>query len=143
MELQNYKPLEFLLNHLKTGHVTNDVNTETIERRLYSPKKIKLFASKFTSIKDCPEYKFQSDKEASKALPDIINNSVQKIILGENINENEKLNFSKPKNIGLVFSGGPAPGGHNVIAGVYDETKKYNPDSKVYGFLMGPDGLLE
>ncbi len=143
MESKNYKSIEFLLNHIKTSHVTNDVNTETIERRLFSPKKIKLFASKFTNIKDCPEYKFQSDKEASKVLPDIINNNVQRIIPGRNMNENEKSNFSKPRNIGLVFSGGPAPGGHNVIAGIYDETKKYNPDSKVFGFLMGPDGLLE
>ncbi|MFA5904099.1 MAG: 6-phosphofructokinase, partial [Desulfobacula sp.] len=40
-------------------------------------------------------------------------------------------------------SGGPAPGGHNVIAGLFDEMKKYNPESRLYGFLFGPDGLLE
>ena len=143
MESKNHKSLEFLLNHPKTNHVTHDVNTETIERRSFLPKKIKLFSSKFTNIKDCPEYKFKHDTEASKALPDIIDNSVQKIVSGHEKSESEKQNFSKSRNIGVVFSGGPAPGGHNVIAGIYDEAKKYNSDSRVFGFLFGPDGLLE
>ncbi|MDA3916994.1 MAG: 6-phosphofructokinase [Deltaproteobacteria bacterium] len=143
MESKNHKSLEFLLNHPKTDHVTHDVNTETIERRSFLPKKIKLFSSKFTNIKDCPEYKFKHDTEASKALPDIINNSVQKIVSGHKKSESEKQNFLKSRNIGVVFSGGPAPGGHNVIAGIYDEAKKYNSDSRVFGFLFGPDGLLE
>ena len=143
MESKNHKSLEFLLNHPKTSHVTHDVNTETIERRLFSPKKIKLFSSRFTGLEDCPEYTFKHDSEASKALPDIIGNHVQKIISGDKKKENEKLSFLKPRNIGVVFSGGPAPGGHNVIAGIYDEAKKLNPDSRVFGFLFGPDGLLE
>lgn len=42
-----------------------------------------------------------------------------------------------------MFSGGPAPGGHNVIAGLYDAAKKANPESKIYGFLLGPDGIIE
>ncbi|MCP4672885.1 MAG: phosphofructokinase [Desulfobacula sp.] len=143
MESKNYKSLEFLLNHPKTSHVTHDVNTETIERRLFSPKKIKLFSSRFTELEDCPEYKFKHDNEASKTLPDIIGNHVQKVIPGDKKSEKEKLRFLKPRNIGVVFSGGPAPGGHNVIAGIYDEAKKLNQDSRIFGFLFGPDGLLE
>ncbi len=143
MESKNHKPLKFLLNHPKTSHVTHDVNTETIERRLFSPKKITLFSSRFTDVEDSPEYKFKHDNEALKALPDIIGNHVLKIIPGDKKSEQEKLRFLKPRNIGVVFSGGPAPGGHNVIAGIYDEAKKLNPDSRVFGFLFGPDGLLE
>ena len=41
-----------------------------------------------------------------------------------------------------MLSGGQAPGGHNVIAGVYDFVKKLNADSEVYGFLMGPHGIM-
>lgn len=41
--------------------------------------------------------------------------------------------FDRPINIGVVLSGGQAPGGHNVIAGVFDFAKKCSPDSKVYG----------
>ncbi|MEA1910842.1 MAG: diphosphate--fructose-6-phosphate 1-phosphotransferase, partial [Spirochaetota bacterium] len=46
-------------------------------------------------------------------------------------------------NIGVVLSGGQAPGGHNVISGLYDALKKANPDSKLLGFLRGPSGILE
>jgi pyrophosphate--fructose-6-phosphate 1-phosphotransferase len=48
-----------------------------------------------------------------------------------------------PLNIGIILSGGQAPGGHNVICGLYDELKKQNADSKLYGFLMGPGGLVD
>ena len=51
--------------------------------------------------------------------------------------------YGKQRNIGIVFSGGPAPGGHNVIAGVYDAAKKANPENSVYGFLLGPEGIVE
>jgi pyrophosphate--fructose-6-phosphate 1-phosphotransferase len=46
-------------------------------------------------------------------------------------------------NAGVILSGGQAPGGHNVIAGLYDGIKKLNPKNKVYGFLGGPSGLTD
>ena len=46
-------------------------------------------------------------------------------------------------NIGIILSGGQAPGGHNVISGLYDGLKKLNPENKLYGFLGGPIGLVE
>lgn len=46
-------------------------------------------------------------------------------------------------NIGVILSGGQAPGGHNVIAGLFDGVKKLNADSRLYGFLMGPGGLVD
>ena len=46
-------------------------------------------------------------------------------------------------NVGVILSGGQAPGGHNVIAGLFDGLKAMNPDSQLYGFLGGPSGLLE
>ena len=48
-----------------------------------------------------------------------------------------------PLNVGVVLSGGQAPGGHNVICGLYDALKKSHPDSKLIGFLGGPSGILE
>ena len=45
--------------------------------------------------------------------------------------------------VGVILSGGQAPGGHNVIAGLYDGLKSLNPASKLYGFLKGPDGLIK
>ena len=46
-------------------------------------------------------------------------------------------------NVGVILSGGQAPGGHNVISGIYDGLKKLNPQNKLYGFLGGPSGLVE
>lgn len=46
-------------------------------------------------------------------------------------------------NVGIILSGGQAPGGHNVISGLYDGVKSINPDNKLYGFLMGPGGLVD
>ena len=46
-------------------------------------------------------------------------------------------------NVGVILSGGQAPGGHNVISGLFDGVKSLNPDSKLYGFLMGPKGLVD
>jgi pyrophosphate--fructose-6-phosphate 1-phosphotransferase len=54
---------------------------------------------------------------------------------------NEKI--SRPLTAGVILSGGQAPGGHNVIAGLYDGLKKGNPNSVLYGFLGGPSGLID
>ena len=55
-------------------------------------------------------------------------------------------NGSKPGrklNVGVILSGGQAPGGHNVICGLYDALKKANPENKLYGFIGGPSGILD
>ena len=46
-------------------------------------------------------------------------------------------------NVGVILSGGQAPGGHNVISGIFDGLKALNKDSKLYGFLGGPGGLVD
>ena len=50
---------------------------------------------------------------------------------------------SQRMNVGIILSGGQAPGGHNVISGIFDAVKKLNPENKLYGFLMGPGGLVD
>ena len=57
--------------------------------------------------------------------------------------ENDSDNIAKPINVGVVLSGGQAPGGHNVIAGLFDGIKSINQESKLYGFLGGPSGLTD
>ncbi len=54
----------------------------------------------------------------------------------------EEKQETQPHNVGVIFSGGQASGGHNVIAGLFDGLKYLNKNSKLYGFLNGPDGLL-
>jgi len=45
--------------------------------------------------------------------------------------------------VGVILSGGQAPGGHNVIAGIFDGIKTVNTESRLYGFILGPDGLIK
>ena len=46
-------------------------------------------------------------------------------------------------NVGVILSGGQAPGGHNVITGLFDTIKKLNPENRLFGFILGPGGLVE
>ena len=49
---------------------------------------------------------------------------------------------ARPLRVGAVLSGGQAPGGHNVLSGIYDAVKRVHADSVVYGFLDGPRGVF-
>lgn len=49
----------------------------------------------------------------------------------------------RPVNVGVILSGGQAPGGHNVISGLFDGIKKIHRDSRLFGFIMGPGGLVD
>ena len=49
----------------------------------------------------------------------------------------------EPMNVGIILSGGQAPGGHNVITGLFDMVKKLNPANRLYGFILGPGGLVD
>jgi len=49
----------------------------------------------------------------------------------------------KKMNVGIILSGGQAPGGHNVITGLFDQVKKLNPENRLYGFILGPGGLVD
>ncbi len=75
----------------------------------------------FPNTYGLPELKFEKDTESSK-----------------------KKGTSKEKfNVGVILSGGQAPGGHNVISGLFDGIKALNKDNRLYGFLMGPSGFIE
>lgn len=49
----------------------------------------------------------------------------------------------EPFNVGIILSGGQAPGGHNVVSGIFDALKKLNRENRLYGFLMGPSGFVD
>ena len=132
-----------LLKHPVVLRVTDDTNPELIERRQYSPPVCNAFSQKFTILKETDQFNFTVDKAAQTQLPNIIDNKVQKIEGLKTADASFVKAYNKKRNIGIVFSGGPAPGGHNVIAGLYDAAKKANAESRIYGFLIGPDGIIE
>ena len=55
----------------------------------------------------------------------------------------ENTSAAKKLNVGVILSGGQAPGGHNVVCGLYDALKALNPENALYGFKGGPSGLLD
>ncbi|OQX00471.1 MAG: phosphofructokinase, partial [Desulfobacteraceae bacterium IS3] len=135
--------IEEMLKHPQVLKVTDNVNEELIERRTYKPPICNAFSASYTILEPADEFEFDIDPEAGRKLPNIIRNKVQRVKGVDSPDESAKARYTKYRNIGIVFSGGPSPGGHNVIAGLYDAAKKANPQSKVYGFLMGPDGIME
>ena len=56
--------------------------------------------------------------------------------------EPSEVALEKKMNVGVILSGGQAPGGHNVITGLFDAIKRLNPENKLYGFILGPGGLV-
>jgi len=135
--------VEKLLTNEKVLRATDSVNPELLERRSYQPPICEVFKNPYTALEDDDGYRFVIDHEARKKLPHIIRNQVQAVVPVKSPDEAFTSTYSRPRNIGIVFSGGPAPGGHNVIAGIYDAAKKVNPATCVYGFLVGPDGIIE
>ncbi len=81
------------------------------------------------SVKDC------------EAIKDLFKNTYGKPIITFNSTDKEKT--SEVRNVGVILSGGQAPGGHNVIAGLFDALKSANKENKLYGFLGGPSGIID
>ncbi len=108
-----------------------------IARAAYQPK-LPLGLRGNVSIKEGEPTQSVGDQEEIKALfPNTYG-----MPLVEFVPSDEKKEYA-PMNIGIILSGGQAPGGHNVICGLYDELKKQNAANKLYGFLMGPGGLVD
>ena len=78
-----------------------------------------------------------ADQEEIKAMfPNTYGMPVVEFVEGEE-------NAHEPMNTGVILSGGQAPGGHNVITGLFDTLKKLNPHNRLFGFLLGPGGLID
>ena len=56
--------------------------------------------------------------------------------------DDNPIRVEEPFNVGIILSGGQAPGGHNVVSGIFDGIKSLNPECRLYGFLMGPSGFI-
>jgi pyrophosphate--fructose-6-phosphate 1-phosphotransferase len=135
--------LEEILAHPQVERVLDDRNAEVVERTTYPLPRCSVFSHPYTILAETDEYRFELDQEAAKQLPNIIDNKVQMIKGRDSVDAATAAQYGKARHIGIVFSGGPAPGGHNVIAGLYDAAKKANPQTRVFGFLVGPDGIIE
>lgn len=82
-------------------------------------------------------YPEQDAEEVAARFPSTYGRPRVEIVASDNVYQD-----LPPLNVGVLLSGGQAPGGHNVIAGLFDGLKKQHEASRLFGFLMGPGGLL-
>jgi diphosphate-dependent phosphofructokinase len=107
-------------------------------RATYSPKLPKALLSSNLKVEFGGATEPATDQEEIKKLfPNTYGQPVVKIVEGAG-----NLLTSRLK-VGVVLSGGQAPGGHNVIAGLFDALKAANPDNQLFGFLKGPGGVIK
>ena len=108
-----------------------------IARAAYQPKLPKALASGAVKAVAGAATQSVADQEAIKALfPNTYGMPLITFEAGEAV-------ALPAMNVGVILSGGQAPGGHNVISGLFDGIKKLNPENKLYGFILGPGGLVD
>ena len=105
-------------------------------RAAYQPKLPKALQGAVKVQEGAPTQSVDNQEEIKALFPNTYGMPLVEFVPGETEN-------AKQMNVGIILSGGQAPGGHNVISGLFDQVKKLNPSNKLYGFLMGPGGLVD
>ena len=107
-----------------------------IARAAYQPKLPKALLGPVVAKEGKPTQSVGNQEEIKALFPNTYGMPVIEFVAGEQ----KKL---EPFNVGIILSGGQAPGGHNVISGLFDGVKSLNPANKLYGFILGPGGLVD
>jgi diphosphate-dependent phosphofructokinase len=107
------------------------------ERRAYQPQLCPALAGGVGVTRLLSGYDLEVLKVAAEQLPFVSQNKLVELVPGAGAPPK-----AVPRRLGIVLSGGPAPGGHNVIAGVFEAARRAHPDSQVIGFLSGPKGII-
>ena len=105
-------------------------------RASYQPKLPKALQGAVKVSEGAPTQSVDNQDEIKKLFPNTYGMPLVEFVQGSEAP-------SKEINVGIILSGGQAPGGHNVISGLFDEVKRLNPNNRLYGFLMGPGGLVD
>ncbi len=105
-------------------------------RAAYQPKLPKALKGSVVAIEGQPTQSVGNQDEIKAMFP----NTYGMPVITFEAGETKKLD---PFNVGVILSGGQAPGGHNVISGLFDGIKALNPANKLYGFILGPGGLVD
>ena len=107
-----------------------------IARAAYQPKLPKALLGPVVAKEGKPTQSVGNQEEIKALFPNTYGMPVIEFVAGEQ----KQL---EPFNVGIILSGGQAPGGHNVISGLFDGVKSLNPANKLYGFILGPGGLVD
>ena len=117
-----------------------ELSSLQIERLKYQPKLPSSLAGGINKLELVEGSKTECVKDAEQIKALFSNNYGKPIVT---FKTSSNITVSEKRNIGVILSGGQAPGGHNVIAGLYDALKQANPENKLYGFLGGPSGIID
>jgi len=107
-----------------------------VARAAYQPKLPKSLQGPVKASEGAPTQSVGNQNEIKELFPITYGMPVVEFVPGD-------APVAPKFNVGVILSGGQAPGGHNVISGLFDGIKSINPDGKLYGFLMGPGGLVD
>ena len=107
-----------------------------IARAAYQPKLPKALLGSVVAKEGQPTQSVGDQADIKKLFPNTYGMPVIEFESGEQ-------KALEPFNVGVILSGGQAPGGHNVISGIFDGIKSLNPANKLYGFILGPGGLVD
>src|SRR5574344_1037271 len=113
-----------------------DKSALQIERASYQPKLPKALQGAVKVKEGEPTQSVANQSDIKKLFPNTYGMPLVQFAEGE-------AKAFKPINVGVILSGGQAPGGHNVISGLFDGIKNLNKDSRLYGFILGPGGLVD
>ncbi len=111
-----------------------------IERLKYQPKLPSSLANGINSLELAEGSATQSVRDQEQ-IQNLFKNTYGKPVV--TFKTSSSSSVSDVRNVGVILSGGQAPGGHNVIAGLYDALKQANSANKLYGFLGGPSGIID
>ena len=105
-------------------------------RMAYEPKLPVALQGAVKVKEGAPTQSVDNQEEIKKLFPNTYGMPIVEFEPSETANNNKM-------NVGIILSGGQAPGGHNVITGLFDQIKKLNPENRLYGFILGPVGLVD
>jgi len=111
-----------------------------IERLKYQPKLPSSLSQGINSLELVEGSATQSVRDQEQ-IQNLFRNTYGKPVV--TFKSSSSMSSSEVRNVGVILSGGQAPGGHNVIAGLYDALKSANSQNKLYGFLGGPSGIID
>ena len=111
-----------------------------IERLKYQPKLPQSLSEGINCLEMVEGSATQSVRDQEQ-IKELFKNTYGKPVVTFSAGNESKT--SSARNVGVILSGGQAPGGHNVIAGLYDALKQANSANKLYGFLGGPSGIID
>ncbi|MBR7030269.1 MAG: diphosphate--fructose-6-phosphate 1-phosphotransferase [Prevotella sp.] len=107
-----------------------------IARAAYQPKLPKALQGAVKIKEGQPTQSVGDQEEIKKLFPNTYGMPIVEFVPATEAN-------TKKMNVGIILSGGQAPGGHNVITGLFDQIKKLNPENRLFGFILGPGGLVD